>query len=177
MYADSASATPKKYSYAEWAHFLKLLGEDESDSSLHKAPRSPSEAAGEDILCDERDDDQDHDSPRQKDFETGGQQIAQRRPGSKNEDEKLESWSWIGSRSPLMGDKTEAEWLLEKLFQRLEESLHDLKMAKEDDAKRETADPHRSRPSTANGREGNSLTGESFSPNRNQLTGKVGNKG
>jgi len=135
---------------------LKLLGEDEGDVSLHEAPRSPSEASGDDIPSDEQDDGQGHDSPIRKDFETGSQQIADRRPGSIPKDEKLESWSWIGSRSPLMGDQAEAEWLLEKLFQRLEESLHDLKKAKEDDNRRGTAEPHRSRPSTAGDRKRNS---------------------
>ena len=38
-------------------------------------------------------------------------------------DEEVTKWSWIGPRSPLMGEKDESEWLLEKLFARLEWSL------------------------------------------------------
>jgi hypothetical protein len=32
-------------------------------------------------------------------------------------------WSWIGQRSPLMGPKSEPDWLLDKLFRKLEKSL------------------------------------------------------
>jgi potassium channel subfamily K len=32
-------------------------------------------------------------------------------------------WSWVGSRSPLMGSQEEAEWILERLIARLGEEL------------------------------------------------------
>jgi potassium channel subfamily K len=149
VWADSTAATPKKYSYAEWAYFLKLLGEDEGDSSLHEGPPSPTGAKTEDVPNDEQDENLDPGSQRQQDFEAGGQESAHTRPSGKIGDEKVPSWSWIGNRSPLMGDKAEAEWLLEKLFQRLEESLHDIKKEKEDPVKREAAKHHHGRPSTA----------------------------
>ncbi|KEF58671.1 uncharacterized protein A1O9_06597 [Exophiala aquamarina CBS 119918] len=177
VYTDSASATAKKYSYAEWAYFLKLLGEDESDSSLHRKPRSSSRATVVDTPSDEQDGGQDHRSPRQKDFETGGQEIAHSQSSSKIDDEEISRWSWIGSRSPLMGDKIEAEWLLEKLLQRLEESLHDLKKAKEDDVQREMPEVHYDSPSTAGQRNSNSLSRTRFRPNGNQSMGTADSNG
>ena len=133
VWADSTSATPKKYSYAEWAYFLKLLGEDESDSSRHEASPSPPSDAPEDMPHSNRKESLDPDSPKPKGSEAGdhhNQQTVQAPIGKENEAKALSSWSWIGSGSPLMGDKAEAEWLLEKLFQRLEESLHDVKKDK-----------------------------------------------
>jgi potassium channel subfamily K, other eukaryote len=44
--------------------------------------------------------------------------------GGSGQDEEAK-WSWIGPRSPLISEKEESEWLLEKLFQRLDESLKD----------------------------------------------------
>ncbi|KAH8703513.1 putative potassium channel [Talaromyces proteolyticus] len=44
--------------------------------------------------------------------------------GGKEEDRG--KWSWIGHRSPLLGDKQEAEWLLEALADKLERGLRQL---------------------------------------------------
>lgn len=177
VWADSTAATPKKYSYAEWAYFLKLLGEDEGDSSLHEGPPSPTKAKPEDIPSDEQDDNLDHGSQRQQNFEAGGQQGAHTCPDGKVGDEKVSSWSWIGSRSPLMGDKAEAEWLLEKLFQRLEESLHDLKKEKEDPVKRETAKYQHGRPSTSGDGPRKNSGGKTSSQNKGEMVDSSGNKG
>lgn len=177
MWADSTAATPKKYRYAEWAYFLKLLGEDEGDSSLHEGPPSPTGAKKEDIPSDEQDGNLDPGSQRQRDFEAGGQESAYTHPGGKIGDEKVASWSWIGSRSPLMGDKAEAEWLLEKLFQRLEESLHDLKKEKEDPVKRETGKHQHGRPSTATERPREGTTRNTSSQNTHEMVDSAGNKG
>ncbi|UNI18090.1 hypothetical protein JDV02_004382 [Purpureocillium takamizusanense] len=43
-----------------------------------------------------------------------------------NESERLK-WSWVGRRSPLMGGQEESEWILERLMDRLKESLWDTK--------------------------------------------------
>ena len=102
VYADTKLATPKKYSYVEWSFFLRLLGEDESDSSLHRRPCSDPKA---------------HSHHKHKDSQAGCEQAPDEDPPDKPR------WSWIGTLSPLMQDKDEAEWILERLFQRLEESL------------------------------------------------------
>ena len=115
VYADSGTAEPKQYTYDEWAFFLKLLGEDEADERFHlralntrrtkdKKKRSPTDQV--------------------EDGRNGQMQILPPRQEDPEDDETVQ-WSWIGSKSPLMGDKDEPSWLLEKLFQRLEESMRD----------------------------------------------------
>lgn len=134
VYADTTASTPKRYSYDEWVYFLRLLGEDERDATSHKhAPEL------EDLTS--RHDD---DATRQKAFELAGQEGAYGKGNEKAPDKKREKvkWSWIGNRSPLMGDKEEAEWLLEKMFERLEESLRGEGKQKENQVKKETRKHH-----------------------------------
>jgi potassium channel subfamily K len=98
---------PRKYSWAEWAWYLKLIGEDEGDPSTHgKATPHVHSKPGKD------DKGEQHDTP-------GGSE------GKGGDDaQKAETqWSWVGSRSPLMGSQEEAEWVLEKLTQRLTQEL------------------------------------------------------
>ena len=91
---------PKKYSYHEWAWFLRLMGEDENSTKFHrKAPVK--EATG--------------DGPQMQKAVT-----------DINNDEAVgeqNQWSWLGARSPLMGDTEEAEWVLERLSMTLEREL------------------------------------------------------
>ena len=90
---------PRKYTYEEWAWFLKLMGEDEASHTSHRAPPvkvnnfSPDKAP--DIQQGQTDD------------QEGG----------------LRQWSWMGNRSPLMGETEEAEWVLERLSLTLEKEL------------------------------------------------------
>lgn len=150
------AATPKKYSYAEWAYFLKLLGEDESDTTFHKRPRPRTRNA------DAKGHDEMHPSvQQQKDFEDVGQEIGHTNAEDsmmEDKNEQVTKWSWIGNRSPLMGDKDEAEWLVEKLFQRLEESLRDMKREKERAVGEEV---HQHQPSPSGSSPTPSETGES----------------
>ncbi|KAH6603543.1 hypothetical protein Trco_008318 [Trichoderma cornu-damae] len=46
-------------------------------------------------------------------------------PGPDEEvgNEQVVKWSWVGHRSPLMGSQGESEWILERLVDRLQESL------------------------------------------------------
>ena len=41
----------------------------------------------------------------------------------RREEEGRLQWSWVGSRSPLMGSQEEAEWILERLTMRLQAEL------------------------------------------------------
>jgi potassium channel subfamily K, other eukaryote len=95
------SASPeKKYSFEEWAWFLKLIGEDESSAKFHRAaPIKVKKNDGEEP-------------------DLGKGQEA-------NEDEEVKPWSWLGHRSPLMGEKSEAEWVLGRLYEKLEKELKD----------------------------------------------------
>lgn len=98
---------PRKYSFEEWAWFLKLVGEDESSAETHIKPvprrrgrhRKQAQHDGDDV---------------------GADADEQQQP------ERLQ-WSWVGSRSPLMGSQEEAEWILEKLEQRLAELLRGMR--------------------------------------------------
>ncbi|QKX54646.1 uncharacterized protein TRUGW13939_01734 [Talaromyces rugulosus] len=57
-----------------------------------------------------------------------------RKPYSSNpkDEEERKKWSWIGHRSPLLGDKQEAEWLVEALSDKLERELKSLRDEKRD---------------------------------------------
>ncbi|KAI9875241.1 MAG: Potassium channel [Pleopsidium flavum] len=92
------SSPPRKYTYAEWAWFLKLMGEDEGAGTFHRPP--PVEV-NQDI---------------QTEPELGQGQTT-------DKDGEIRQWSWLGNRSPLMGDKEEAEWVLERLSVTLEKEL------------------------------------------------------
>ena len=132
VYKDSTAPNPKKYSYEEWAYFLKLLGEDENDSTYHRrAPTKTEDPRGAG--------DKNSAAREKRDFEQGGQKDAHA-PGQARDDDKeggITTWSWLGDRSPLMGDKDEAAWILERLFDRLGESMQDQMKEKEESVKKE----------------------------------------
>ncbi|MCJ1468608.1 Potassium channel [Pseudocyphellaria aurata] len=88
---------PRKYTYEEWAWFLRLMGEDESSHTSHrKAPIKVKKHLGD-----------------QPDLQQG----------QTDDRDQLQQWSWVGNRSPLMGDTEEAEWVLERLSATLEKEL------------------------------------------------------
>lgn len=58
-----------------------------------------------------------HRRPRVK----GNQDLGQGQ--TKNEDGEVRQWSWLGNRSPLMDEKDEAAWILERLAATLEREL------------------------------------------------------
>lgn len=92
---------PRKYSYAEWTWFLKLLGEDESNSSRHRNPRT---VHGAEVAADD---------------------AHRREPAAEahNEKDQIQPWSWLGRRSPLMASTDEPKWVLERLMDALEREL------------------------------------------------------
>jgi potassium channel subfamily K len=128
VYADVNSPKPKKYTYKEWAYFLKLLGEDEGDLKYHrKAPMDTGYSGAQkkaDTEAAETAEAQNGDYRH----EAGQNKTATERSDNDPVGKKIKQWSWIGNRSPLMANKDEAEWVLEKLFIRLEKQL---KMEKE----------------------------------------------
>ena len=73
---------PRRYTYEQWAWYLKLIGEDERNAETHRKAK----------------------------------------PKEKLEDQETK-WSWVGNRSPLMGSQEESEWILDRLVDRLRESL------------------------------------------------------
>lgn len=91
------SSPPRKYTFDEWAWFLKLIGEDESSSEMHRSATKDANPDGDGVRMGKAGD---------------GQHV---------------KWSWVGDRSPLMGHKEESEWVLERLTRTLDRELDEMK--------------------------------------------------
>ncbi|QDS68157.1 hypothetical protein FKW77_010351 [Venturia effusa] len=91
---DMTTTPPKEYSYQDWAWYLKLIGQDETNANMHRKARHGKSAGGE------------------------SQKLKFVGRGDGGADL---TWSWIGTRSPLMGNQTESEWLIDRVGSRLEE--------------------------------------------------------
>ncbi|KAL8863557.1 MAG: hypothetical protein Q9178_000238 [Gyalolechia marmorata] len=91
---------PRRYTYEEWAWFLKLMGEDEDNQTSHR--KAPINVRN------------DYQGNREPDMQKGG---------AENSADERRQWSWLGNRSPLMGEMGEAEWVLERLAITLEKEL------------------------------------------------------
>ncbi|KAL8827277.1 MAG: hypothetical protein Q9170_007078 [Blastenia crenularia] len=89
---------PRRYTYEEWAWFLKLMGENEDNQLSHRqAPIQPRTA--------------DH---KEADIQQGT---------TDDKEQSERQWSWLGNRSPLMGEVDEPEWVLERLSITLEKEM------------------------------------------------------
>ncbi|KPI44668.1 Outward-rectifier potassium channel TOK1 [Cyphellophora attinorum] len=117
VYADSNAAEPKQYTYDEWVYYIALLGQDEGDSKYHRQPNAADDAPGSHSGKGHASGPDSPTSPK-----------SQRHMASLDDDGPLPDpesfqWSWVGQRSPLMNEKSEPEWLLDRLFRKLEASL------------------------------------------------------
>ncbi|PVH94554.1 voltage-gated potassium channel [Periconia macrospinosa] len=91
---DIHASPPRQYTYQEWNYYLRLLGQDENDTTLHRKPKA-------------------HQNRRKGD-----------KPDLGTADDGVNSrWSWLGIRSPLMGTQNEAQWLLQRMSLTLEREL------------------------------------------------------
>jgi potassium channel subfamily K len=99
---DVSANPPKEYLYREWAWYLKLIGQDENDPELHRKPPV---------------------TVNRRRFVSGKHKMVMENVGKADGEEGDLRWSWLGTRSPLMSNKTEAEWLLERLSAALEREL------------------------------------------------------
>ncbi|KAI9841648.1 MAG: Potassium channel [Sclerophora amabilis] len=94
------TSTPqRKYTFDEWAWFLKLMGEDECSPATHRDPIVGRE-----------------------DETMGTAGFTPAADGKMSDQAK--KWSWLGNRSPLMGNQDEPEWILERLSSTLEKELN-----------------------------------------------------
>jgi potassium channel subfamily K len=100
---DVQASPAKTYSYADWAFFLKLIGQDEADPNQHRAPPIKS-------------------NKNDNDTENALEYV-----GKADGEEGDLRWSWLGTRSPLMGTKSESEWLLERLAAQIEKEMLNLR--------------------------------------------------
>lgn len=103
------SQPPRKYNFAEWAWYLKLVGEDEASSETHRKAKP-------------------HIRHKKKDHSPQGNDQNSKDDNHAQEAEK-QQWSWVGSKSPLMGSQEEAEWILEKLTEKLAQELREARKA------------------------------------------------
>ncbi|KAK4190973.1 outward-rectifier potassium channel TOK1 [Podospora australis] len=121
---------PKRYSFHEWAWYLRLIGEDEADAERH-AKAKPHVQKKESSADGNNNDTEAH----------GPKDVAR----VQDEKEKPVSWSWVGSKSPLMGEKEEAEWILERLIQKLGDELRSVTSSREQTPERKSGESLRRR--------------------------------
>lgn len=106
---DVDASPPRQYKYDEWQYYLRLIGQDENTPSGHRKPK-----------------------------------IKQQRNGSHSpdigtaDDGDTVEWSWLGIRSPLMGNQTESQWLLQRLGATLEAEMRKMRSP---DAKKKNNPP------------------------------------
>ncbi|KAH7161558.1 hypothetical protein EDB81DRAFT_348472 [Dactylonectria macrodidyma] len=99
---------PCRYTFDQWAWYLKLIGEDERSAETHGKAKSKSKHQHKGHHGDSRDEDN-------SDVNVNGT--------DRSDNENDMAWSWVGNRSPLMGSQEESEWILDRLTERLRESL------------------------------------------------------
>ncbi|KAF5614789.1 TOK1-voltage-gated outward-rectifying K+ channel [Fusarium tjaetaba] len=100
------SSKPHKYSFEEWAWYLKLIGEDESNAETHGKAQPSSRHHHH------------HRHPRRRKTNETAEGVEKDVVS-----DDTTAWSWVGNRSPLMGSQEETEWILDRLLERLRESL------------------------------------------------------
>jgi potassium channel subfamily K len=110
-------STPRRYSFKEWAWYLKLIGEDERNPETHRGPRTRETRIDPNGTHSKR-----RRRPHRRRRHHEQDSHAQAEPEVRENDDK---WSWVGTKNPLMGGKEESEWILERLTERLKESLLD----------------------------------------------------
>lgn len=86
----------RHYTFEEWAWYLRLLGEDESNPDTHRRAKVHDKKSHHEQFPDGI-----HTTPDHGDHK----------------------WSWVGYRSPLTAGKEESEWVMERLMAKLEDSL------------------------------------------------------
>ncbi|KAI1801936.1 voltage-gated potassium channel [Daldinia bambusicola] len=125
---------PRKYTFKEWAWYLRLIGEDESSAENHRRPehRPPEERRRGRVanrLCGDSAtsvNPGDNDASRENGESSSDSNSNGSGEGDGKESStaiKIPKWSWIGHRSPLMDTGEEAEWILDKLERKLREEL------------------------------------------------------
>ncbi|KAH8655153.1 hypothetical protein BGZ60DRAFT_568232 [Tricladium varicosporioides] len=99
----STSCPSTRYTFDEWLWYVKLLGKSQSDSNLHGVKPG--------ILGEER---------------ALPEIVMAGSSDNARQEETGENWCWIGDQSPLMANKGESEWLLERLLNMMEREVRNL---------------------------------------------------
>jgi potassium channel subfamily K len=95
------NSPPRKYTFEEWEWYLKLLGLAGLGTCAHWMPPGGQKFDGEEL----------------------GTIVCECGDRTREVAKKRVKWSWVGNRSPLMWNKEEPEWLLERLTKMLEREL------------------------------------------------------
>ncbi|KAF1992331.1 voltage-gated potassium channel [Aulographum hederae CBS 113979] len=127
---DVDTSPPKQYSYNEWAFYLKLIGQDEGDPNLHRAPpikveqnRKIGAAKNKGANDTDESDEEKTTENNSGAVESDAASESHMKIGIGGGGGELKQWSWLGTRSPLMGNQNEAEWILERLAATLERQM------------------------------------------------------
>ncbi|OAQ65604.1 potassium channel [Purpureocillium lilacinum] len=116
-------AKSRRYSFDEWAWYLRLIGEDERKPDTHDKPQPDDKGkVGHN-----------HKSNGKMAERESAAGNHSHEPRNENGHERVK-WSWVGHQSPTLGEKEESEWILAKLVDRLKDSLWKTKMELEGSA-------------------------------------------
>lgn len=132
---DVARTPPKKYAWADWEYYIKLMGSvDDHDDAEAPPRRFPGQRHADllvpDAMAMRRRDQLDadalrrHPGPHSPDATPGPGQDADAHPDLRDSPTWLMPWSWLSNQSPLMAQGTEADWILERLSAALERELN-----------------------------------------------------
>src|SRR3569833_1338782 len=116
---------PRKYTFQEWAWYLKLIGEDEHSAETHKKarPHVHDRSRGGGSHHGRTAAHAHAPTPAHAHGCRGAAAEGEPKTEELAAEESRAAWSWVGTRSPLMGSQEEAEWILEKLTMRLQAEL------------------------------------------------------
>ena len=146
---DLSASPPKKYPWSDWEYYLKLMG-DEKDPVDYPGQKHPDILVPEPLRAPDglrsdgaRSSDEDkfssdesaqlastdgnidrQTSIKQKIEDRRKQGLRRRPKASDHNPSHLQDWSWLSNESPLMSNKSEAEWILERLSAALERELN-----------------------------------------------------
>lgn len=107
MMKDLNSSPPKRYEWGEWEYFLKLMSSTTATSTNDQPSTNP-DSDSDDVIPEEL-----------------------RLPETREQWNRKHvdyRWSWLSRESPLMGYKSETEWILERLGTCLERELRESRL-------------------------------------------------
>ncbi|KAK4539890.1 hypothetical protein LTR36_010284 [Oleoguttula mirabilis] len=136
---DLSATPPKQYTWQDWEYFLKLMGNEDDPKdypgqkqpdilvpeALRMAPSSGS--AGSDQTMTDGAVDRE---TEMKEWKQAHEKHKKFRPHPDRKNKRqlttmdVLDWSWLSDKSPLMGSRSEPEWILERLSAALERELN-----------------------------------------------------
>lgn len=136
---DLSATPPKQYSWQDWEYFLKLMGNEDDPKDypgqkqpdilvpdkLRMAPSSGS--AGSDQTMTDGAVDRETEIKEWKRAHEQHKKFAPHPDRNKKRQlttMDIHDWSWLSEKSPLMGSRSEADWILERLSAALERELN-----------------------------------------------------